>query len=187
MIALAIDIGLTGALAAVDHYGAARVVDLPIVPDGQPVKRKSKATGKAVESQPMRLCGRGLIRLIREFVAPSEPAVLVIEDIRPRPMGNGNRRGNTMHSQGSLMRSRGIVEAVADIGGWELVTVRPQEWKKHYGLIRLEGEKDDQCKERGRLLALDLFPALAPALKRKKDHNRADAVLLARWLQGERA
>ena len=35
MIALAIDIGLTGALAAVDSYGTARVVDLPTLPDGK--------------------------------------------------------------------------------------------------------------------------------------------------------
>ncbi len=187
MIALAIDIGLTGALAAADSYGTARVVDLPTLPDGRPVKRKSKAGGKATESQPMRLDGRGLIRLIREFVAPGEPAMLVIEDIRPRPMGNGGSHGNTMHSQGSLMRSRGIVEAVADIGCWQLVTVRPQEWKKHYGLIRKDGETPDACKERGRELALTLYPALASHLKRKKDHNRADAVLLARWLLGSRA
>jgi hypothetical protein len=194
VIALAIDIGLTGALAAVDSYGKARVVDLPTLPDGQPVKRKSKKTGKATETQPMRLDGRGLIRLIREFVALGEPAMLVIEDIRPRPMGNGSSHGNTMHSQGSLMRSRGVVEAVAGIGGWEMVTVRPQEWKKHFGLIRKksagpngEDETDEQCKARGRALAATMYPSLAADLKRVKDHNRADAVLLAHWLQGEKA
>ncbi len=191
MIALAIDVGLTGALAAVDSYGTARVIDLPTLPDGQPVKRKSKKTGKVTLSQPMRLDGRGLIRLIREFVAPGEPAMLVIEDIRPRPMGNGNSHGNTLHSQGSLMRSRGVVEAVAGIGGWELVTVRPQEWKKAFGLIRKKGatteedETDDECKERGRQVALTLYPSLASELKRKLDHNRADAVLMAHWLQGK--
>lgn len=171
MIALAIDVGLTGALAAVDSYGTARVVDLPTLPDGKT----------------RRLDGRGLIRLIREFVAPGEPAMLVIEDIRPRPMNNGNQRGNTMHSQGSLMRSRGVVEAVADIAGAEMVTVQPATWKRHFGLIRKDGETPDACKERGRMLALTMYPALADSLKRKKDHNRADAVLLAHWLQGEKA
>ena len=172
MIALAIDIGLTGALAAVDSYGTARVQDLPTL-----------AAGKT-----RRLDGRALIRLIRDLSPPTGPgARLVIEDVQARPQGNGGGHGNTMHSQGSLMRSRGIVEAVADIAGIEVQTVRPQEWKKHFGLIRLKDEKAEACKERGRQVALRLYPALADELKRKKDHNRADAVLLAHWLQGRSA
>jgi len=164
VIALAIDVGLTGALAAVDSYGTARVVDMPTLPDGKT----------------RRLDGRGLIVAIRAFVPPGEPAMLVIEDIRPRPMGNGGGHGNTMHSQGSLMRSRGIIEAVADIARLELVTVQPQTWKRHYGLLG----KD---KDAGRQIALTLYPLLAGELKRKKDHNRADAVLMAKWLQGSKA
>lgn len=161
MIALAIDIGLTGALAAVDSYGTARVLDLPTLPDGKT----------------RRLDGRALIDAIRGFVAPGEPAQLLIEDIRPRPMGNGGAHGNTMHSQGSLMRSRGIIEAVADIARIELQSVQPATWKRHFGLLKAE---KGASLERARLL----YPALAGDLKRVKDHNRAEAVLLAHWLRG---
>jgi len=163
-IALAIDIGLTGALAAVDSFGTARVIDLPTVPDG-----KSR-----------RLCGRALLAAIRQFVPPGEPALLVFEDVRPRPMGNGGTHGNTMHSQGSLMRSRGIVEAVADIAKLTVSTVQPATWKRHFGLLRTE---KGASLERARVL----YPTLAGELKRVKDHNRAEAVLLAHWLQGQAA
>ena len=164
MIALAVDIGLTGALAAVDSYGTARVVDLPTVPDGK---------GR-------RLCGRGLILAMRQFIPAGEPGLLVFEDVRARPMGNGNSHGNSMHSQGSLMRSRGIVEAVADIAGLQVSTVQPATWKRHFGLLKTE-------KGASREKAIALYPALAGDLKRVKDHNRAEAVLLAHWLQGRSA
>ena len=164
MIALAIDIGLTGALAAVDSFGKAQVVDLQTVPDGKT----------------RRLCGRQLIVAIRSLVPAGEPALLVFEDVRPRPMGNGGAHGNSMHSQASLMRSRGIVEAVADIARIEVSTVQPATWKRHFGLLKQE-------KGASREKALALYPALAAELKRVKDHNRAEAVLLAHWLQGRAA
>ena len=171
MIALAIDIGLTGALAAVDSYGKARVADLPTLPDGKT----------------RRIDGRALIVAIRELVPPGEPAMLVIEDVRARPQGNGGGHGNTMHSQAAMFGVRRAVEAVCDIARVEMCAVQPATWKRHFGLIRKTDEKPEACKERGRQLALTMYPALALDFKRKMDHNRADAVLLAHWLQGERA
>jgi crossover junction endodeoxyribonuclease RuvC len=49
--------------------------------------------------------------------------------------------------------------------------IRPAVWKKHFGL-----SKD---KEASRLRAQQLFPAAD--LRRKKDHGRAEALLLAHW------
>lgn len=171
MIVLAIDIGLTGALAAVDSYGTARVQDLPTLPDGKT----------------QRLDGRGLYLAMRAFVPPGEHAALVFEDVRARPLGNGGSHGNTMHSQAALFGVRRAVEAVCDIARIEVCSVQPATWKRKFGLIRMKDEKPDACKERGRQVALSLYPLLAAELKRKKDHNRADAVLMAHWLQGERA
>lgn len=162
-VCIAIDIGLTGALAAVNSYGHPAVHDLPTVPDGA----KSR-----------RLDGRGIVLLMRTLIPAGHQAQLVIEDVRPRPMGNGNRAGNTIHSQGSLMRSRGIVEAVADILRVDLVTVQPQTWKRHFGLLRAE-------KAASLEMARKLYPGMAADLKRVKDHNRAEALLMAHWLLGE--
>lgn len=163
MISIGIDIGLTGAVAAVDSRGSCQVADIPTRIDG-----KSK-----------RIDGRALIYLIRQFVPAGEPFIVAFEDVRARPQGNGNAHGNSMHSQGSLMRSRGIVEAVLDIARAEGKAVQPQAWKKHFGLL---GVKD---KDAARLKAIDVFPASAHMLQRKLDHNRADAMLIAQYALGK--
>ena len=56
-----------------------------------------------------RIDGRALIYLLRSMVGADQAAIVVFEDVRPRPMGNAGAHGNTMHSQGSMMRSRGIM------------------------------------------------------------------------------
>lgn len=58
--------------------------------------------------------------------------------------------------------------------GNELELVQPEVWK---GYFQLPG--DD--KEAARQLALRLFPETSHFLARKKDHNRAEAELIAWW------
>jgi hypothetical protein len=152
---IGIDLGLTGAVASVDERGEAQVHDIPTLPDG-----KSR-----------RIDGRALILLLRQLVQTGVKPVFVIEDVRPRPNA---ARGTTMHSEGSLMRSRGIVEGVADIMGADLRAVQPQSVKRFFGLIR----KD---KNAGREVAMRLYPCVAPDIKRVRDHNRGDAILLAHF------
>lgn len=171
MKCISIDVGLTGAMACMDHAGYAAVADIPV---------------KMVDNE-KRLDGRGLLDMLRRWVPIGEACVLVVEDIRPRPMGNGGAHGNTMHSQGSIMRSRGAIESAADIAGFPITWVQPQRWKKHYGLTqkKIEGETpahaSARAKEASRQLALTMMPQVAQALTRKGDHNRAEALLLARW------
>lgn len=162
MIACAIDIGLTGAVGFVDSRGTCTVHDLPTLPDGKDGARK-------------RLDGRGLGELIRAHVPAGEVCVVMFEDVRPRPKGN-NGEGNTIHSQGSLLRSRGTVEGVLDCLRLTPRTkvVQPQTWKRHFGLIG----KD---KKASRELALQLYPSASHSLQRVKDHNRAESLLIAHY------
>jgi crossover junction endodeoxyribonuclease RuvC len=51
--------------------------------------------------------------------------------------------------------------------------VSPSVWKKYWKL--------DRDKEKSRALALRLFPICASQFARKKDHNKAEAALLARY------
>jgi crossover junction endodeoxyribonuclease RuvC len=159
MISIGIDIGLTGAVARVDHSGLAGVYDIPTVGDA----------GKG-----RRIDGRALILLLRNIIPPGEACVVTFEDIRPRPMGNAGAHGNTMHSQGSLMRSRGTVEAALDIARLQWSVVQPQTWKRAFGLLK-KG-KDDALD-----IARTLYPTLVNDLKRKKDHNRAESLLIAHY------
>lgn len=159
MITIGIDIGLTGALGAVDSRGSCAVRDIPTKPDG---------TGRRID-------GRALLTLLREFVPAGEKAIAVIEDVRPRPQGNGGAFGNTMHSQGSLMGSRRAIEATCDIAGIDVHVVQPQTWKAWYGLLK---------SEKGASLAKArvLFPDIGHELTRVKDHNRAESLLIAHFV-----
>lgn len=153
---LGIDVGLTGAAGMIDAAsGGQAVQSMPVI--DSPAGR--------------RLQGRELLNLLRAWIPAGEPCMVTIEDVRPRP-GDRGGHGNTMHSQGSLMRSRGIVEAVTDIMGARVLWVSPQKWKNHYGLIG----KD---KGASRATAARMFPEIAQAFARVKDDGAAEALLLA--------
>lgn len=156
MIVLGIDIGMTGAVAAIDAAGRARVSDLVT---------KADACGK-------RLDGRALSHLLHEFIPPGEVGLAIIEDVRVR-----NIAGRMAHSsEGSLMRSRGIVESICDVCRIDLQIVQPGVWKRWYGLLG---------KDKGESLAKarTLYPAVDDMLRRVKDHNRAEALLIAHYGQ----
>ena len=66
----------------------------------------------------------------------------------------------------------GLLRGVIVAGGTPLDQVAPSKWKKAMGL--------DNDGEKSRALALRFWPGCA-LLSRKKDHGRAEALLLARW------
>lgn len=157
MIVLGIDIGVTGALAAVDSRGTCCVADLPtLVIEGKRMVRR-------------RLDARGLMALVRQFVPAGETALALIEDVHTMPGAI-----NSPQSQGSLMHSRGVVETVLELARLEVQAVQPATWKRHFGLIG----KD---KADGLVTARALYPSAEYHLKRQKDHNRADALLIAHY------
>lgn len=173
MITLGIDIGLSGAIAAVDSRGTATVRDIPTRPDGK---------GRRID-------GRALILAIRDVVRIGESALMIFEDVHARAIGNGGRSTNSMGSQGSMMQSKGIVQAVVDITRLDVKAVQPQAWKRYYGLLlkREEGEKDSDFERRKKTASMEraraLFPAIGHDLARVKDHNRAEALLIAMYGQ----
>ena len=50
--------------------------------------------------------------------------------------------------------------------------VRPAKWKKYFGLINAE-------KDASRTKAIEMFPYFSSQLSKKKDSNKADAILIA--------
>lgn len=156
MICISVDLGLTGAVAALDSRSY-QVHDLPITEEGG-IKR---------------IDGRLLINLLRQFVPPGEPFACVYEDVQMRQMGN---RPISHKTEGSLSRGRGCLEAVLDImRATDRVTVQPRVWQAHFALRGKD--KDDRALP----LARTLFPLQAHNLARKKDSNRADALLIGRY------
>ena len=160
MITIGIDIGVTGALTAIDSYGSCQIADIPTVdiPGKRMVRRRINA--------------RGLLDLIRGFVPIGEKALVLIEDIHTMPSAR-----NSPQSQGSLMHSLGVVQTVIELARHELTSVSPQTWKRHYGLI-------GKTKTDGLVIARTLYPGQVHMLKRVMDHNRADSLLLAHYGAG---
>lgn len=155
MIVIGIDPGLTGAIAFLSHNRPPDVVDLPTVPieGGGTVRR--------------RLHAPALRSLIRERCPATEPVLVVIEDL------SAGGRDSSAQTVGSQYRTRGCIEATLELLGLKPHVVHARTWKKFYAL--------DSDKGRALRLARELYPSLEGALRRACDHNRAEAVLLARF------
>lgn len=107
---------------------------------------------------------------VRDALAAIGPDLVVIEKVQ------------LVSSQGASTQARFVgsmhlVNGIAVGLGIRTLLVPPQVWKRHYRLVR----KDRDGKEDSRQLALQLFPNAAPSLARKKDHDRAEALLLANY------
>lgn len=153
MIIIGIDPGLTGAITFLDSRGSMVVEDIPTMAlEGNGmVKRK--------------VDGLALARLARNHCPAVEGVTVVCEALRAMP-------GNAIQTQGSLMRSFGAIEAVFEVLRFPVMLVDPQTWKRHFGL------KSDKA------ASLEVARRLYPqcnAIARAKDHNRAEALLIAHW------
>jgi hypothetical protein len=159
MIICGIDPGLTGAVAFIDHHGLRAVFDLPTMP------RPNIGPAASVK----RVCdGRGLSVILRDQHDPREPMLVVLEDVRM--LGGKN---NSMQSQEALVHTRGVVEGVLAARGHDLAIVSPRTWKAFFGL---------QADKNAALALARSFFGLEH-LARVKDHNRAEAMLIARYAQ----
>lgn len=72
----------------------------------------------------------------------------------------------------SLGKSYGTMLGYFSANGHRITHVAPTEWKSTF---RLNGKDKDAA----RLLAIELWPAMAGSFRRKKDQGRADAALIA--------
>jgi crossover junction endodeoxyribonuclease RuvC len=78
----------------------------------------------------------------------------------------------------SMGRAVGLIVATALITHRPLWRVKPQDWQRSVGVANVRAS---ERKEAHRQRARELFPECESKLKRKKDHNRADALLIAEY------
>lgn len=146
-----IDPGITGALAMYDP-ASGRVLKV----EDMPISAKGTGHGNQVAAHV-------LATLLRSWV----PSLAIVEAQGAMP-----KQGVT--SMLSLGRTMGVIEGVLAALEVPYVTVRPGEWKRRAGLLKAD-------KDQSRTLALQLNPQFAEALRRQKDHGRAEAMLIARF------
>lgn len=153
MMLVAVDPGITGSIALYDGIST-RIFDIPSI------KEKS---GKTTRS---RIDGVALVKIMKDICEFHKPEIH-IEQVHAMPQ-NGSIAN---FSQG---RTLGTLEGMFSAMGAEVFLISPTKWKK--------AMKVDSDKEKSRLLAISLFPELADSLKRKKDHNRAESLLILHYL-----
>lgn len=166
MHVIGVDPGLTGAAAIVGPHGLIAVLDLPTmgIPGvGPEAKIKKKIDGRAFCSMLLAACP----------TADGKPT-FVLEAV-----GTMGGKNNSVQSQGSLMRSLGALETVAECLNWPVAYVPTLTWKRTFGLID-SSLKDSQRKRLALETARRLYPQ-CDRIGRADDHNRAEAILLARW------
>ncbi len=153
MKVVGIDPGLTGAVAHLSDSGEVlALIDTP--------------TAK-VGTKTVYLAGE-MARLIRRLTADDDALAAILEDVHPMP-----KQG--VVSTGSIMRCMGLWEGILAAYAIPYELVSPQRWKK----VMMNGMGKD--KDASRIKALQLFPGVSSRLERKKDHGRAEALLIAEY------
>jgi crossover junction endodeoxyribonuclease RuvC len=153
MMWIGIDPGKTGAIACVDGGDGLQIWDTPQRPD------------KTIDTKALGLIFRAFVEERHTF--PVSPiAFCLIERAQAYPK-------DSRHNAFTTGVAYGLVVGAANAVGWPCVSVAPSEWKKH---MKVTADKETSLN-----MARHLFPGSVDYFKRKKDHGRAEAALLA-WL-----
>jgi len=100
---------------------------------------------------------------------------VAVEDVCGRP-------GQSCAANTTFMKLAGYAELVGYFIATDFLKVKPQVWKKHFGLIFPKDMSKTEKKHKSIELAKELFPAVADQLTASKD-GRAEALLIARYMK----
>ena len=150
---IGIDPGIQGALAILDNEKVIDVVDLPVMSEGKKNKRQ--------------LNGAYLSDYLKKHILNIENTVVVVEQVNAMP-GQGVTR---MFNFGQTF---GVIKGICAALKIPIYFVRPSKWKKHFDLIR-------SSKDASRTKVIEMYPSLNNLLSKKKDVNKSDAILIAKF------
>lgn len=158
-----IDVGFTGSAAIFGHPSGG-VSNWPRLIDIYDFQTVGDGGSKRID-----------ILHFQSWLLDHRPGRAYIENANAMPSipdAKGVRRGMGAGTSARYMRCAGHIEATVACSGVEATMVGPAVWKRALGLV---GPNKNNSID----LALDLCPDAGKWLKRKKDHNRAEAVLIA--------
>ncbi|SVA54267.1 uncharacterized protein METZ01_LOCUS107121 [marine metagenome] len=90
---------------------------------------------------------------------------VIIEQVAAMP-------GQGVTSMFNFGQSFGVLKGICAAMQIPMYFVRPAKWKKYFNLINSE-------KDASRTKAIEIFPHFSAQLSRKKDSNKADAILIS--------
>ena len=153
MLIIGIDPGITGAICFFEDGEIKDVIEMPNMADGK--KNKRQINGSQIFNEIS----------VRIKDIPKKEVLVVMEQVSAMP-------GQGVTSMFNFGQSFGVIKGICSAMQLSVHLVRPVKWKKYYSLIKCE-------KDASRAKAIEIFPYISSKLSKKKDSNKADAILIA--------
>ena len=148
-----IDPGISGAISILENKKIIEVYDMPTMIDGK--KNKKQVNGSQVAN------------IFKEKIDANKEISVVVEHVNAMP-------GQGVTSMFNFGQSFGVIKGICSALSLPIHFIRPTKWKKHFNLINTN-------KDASRTKVIEIYPEISSKLSRKKDSNRADAILIARY------
>ena len=129
------------------------VFDMPVMPVGK--KNKFQVNGSQIYNE--------ILKVIEN--ENKQDVKVVIEQVSAMP-------GQGVTSMFNFGQSYGVLKGIFSAMQIPMDFVSPVKWKKYFNLINTQ-------KDSSRTKAIEFFPYISAKLSRKKDANKADAILIA--------
>jgi crossover junction endodeoxyribonuclease RuvC len=155
---IGIDPGLSGAIAVLDNNKVLKIYDMPVMAEGKKNKRQ--------------LNSAQLVNIIKENIENREEINVVVEQVNAMP-------GQGVTSMFNFGQTFGAIKGVCAALNLPIFFIRPSKWKKYFELI-------NSSKDSSRTKAIEMYPSIADQLSKKKDVNKSDAILIARFFSDTR-
>ena len=153
MLIIGIDPGISGAICFFENGEVKEILDMPNMAEGK--KNKRQINGHQIYNE----ISKRIINI------PKNEDVVVIEQVSAMP-------GQGVTSMFNFGQSFGVLKGICSAMQLSMHFVRPAKWKKYFNLIKTE-------KDASRTKVIEIFPYISSQLSRKKDSNKADAILIA--------
>ena len=153
MLIVGIDPGISGAICFFEDGKILDVIEMPNMAEGK--KNKRQVNGAQISNE--------ILKRINNF--DKKNIKVIIEQVTAMP-------GQGVTSMFNFGQSLGVLKGICSALQLSMYFVRPTKWKKHFNLLNSE-------KDASRTKAIEIFPYFSTNLSKKKDSNKADAILIA--------
>ena len=150
---IGIDPGLSGAIAVLEDNKVLGIYDMPVMAEGKKSKRQ--------------LNSAELVSIIKKHNNNNDELAIVVEQVNAMP-------GQGVTSMFNFGQTFGAIKGVCAALELPIFFVRPTKWKKYFELL-------NSSKDASRTKAIEMYPSLSNHLSKKKDVNKSDAILIARF------
>ena len=155
MLIIAIDPGISGSICFFEDGKILDVVDMPTMIEGK--KNKKQVNVSQIYNEILK----------RTIKVNKKNIKVIIEQVSAMP-------GQGVTSMFNFGQSFGILKGICSGMQLPMYFIRPVKWKKYFNLINSE-------KDASRTKAIEIFPYFSTNLSKKKDSNKADAILIASY------